>query len=197
VRRTTGESVAVTVAVGILAFATDAIFLLAAGPDRGWVIGASIALVVIVSGGVALVWGVTSLVVAARSHEGGSRKPAVYAVAAAVVVLGVIIGGAYNSYRNGLPPPGDHSAVHASPQTRALWEAAGRGDVETVARLSQTCADPWVQFPVADGRHNARGYADARLLDLPDAQEAPYATIKRMLADTQSTWEERCRAARN
>jgi hypothetical protein len=195
VRRTTGGRVAGLVVLGVAAFSSDAVILVLAGPDRGWWIGASVALVLIVGSGLGITWGIASLTAAARSHDTSRRRPARWAIAAGVVVLGAIIGAGYNSYRNSLPPPGDHSVAQASSETRALWEAAGRGDVETVVRLAQTCADPWVQFPVGDGKHNARGYADERLLDLPDAQEAPYAEIKRVLAGTQSSWARRCHAA--
>lgn len=193
VRRTTGESVTGAVVVGVASFVPGALFLLAIGPDRAFWIAAATGLTLIVGSAVGVIWAITTLIASARNRVAEhSRKRAVLVLVAGVVALGMIAGGSYNSYRRSQGPPGDHSVANASAETRALWNAAGAGDVDEVVRLSQTCADPWVQFPTRNGKNNARGYADARLLDLPDEQEAPYAEIIDILADTQDTWYDRC-----
>lgn len=193
VRRTTGESATAPMIVGILAFAPAAVFLLAAGPDRGFWIVAAGGLTLIVGSIFGVIWAITNLLTRSRVGD-NRRRRAVLVLAAAVVVLGVIAGGSYNSYRRSQPPAGDHSVEGASAETRALWDAAGAGDVDAVIRLSRTCADPWVQFPIGNDKRNARGYADQRLLDLPDEQEGPYREINDVLAETQDTWFERCGA---
>jgi hypothetical protein len=90
-------------------------------------------------------------------------------------------------------PPGDHSVENASADTRSLWEAANAGEVDEVLRITTgTCADPWVKFPAGNGRHNAKGQAETRELDLPDAQEPPFQQIADILGDYMDDWHDRC-----
>ena len=113
-----------------------------------------------------------------------------------VAVLGIIIAASYNSYRQSLGPPGDHSVENASADTRSLWGAANAGDVDEVLRITtDTCADPWVKFPVGNGRHNAKGQAETRELELPDAQEPPFRQIADILGDYMDDWHDRCSAS--
>lgn len=191
VRRTTGDPIAGLVIFGGGLFIPSVIWLALAGPDRGFWIVVTIILLIILGCAFGVIAGVTALVAARRSGERTPRV-AIWAAIAGVVIVGGMVGAAYNSYRNSQPPPGDHSVAKASAETRALWAAADTGDVETVKRLARTCADPWVQFPTADGKHDARGAADARLLELPDDQEPPYAEIKAILGPAKSSWYERC-----
>jgi hypothetical protein len=194
VRRTTGGAILGLVTLGVACFIPGVAFLVLAGPDRSWLIGATVVLALVVGSALAIVGGVAALITARRSGEPVPQRAFVGA-GVAVLVMGGLISAAYISYRNTQPPPGDHSVANASAETRALWTAADTGDVETVKRLAQTCADPWVQFPTPDGKHNARGAADARLLDLPDDQEPPYAEIMKVLGPAQSSWYDRCGAS--
>jgi hypothetical protein len=195
VRRTTGGAVAGLVALGAACFVPGAMWLVVSGSDRGYWIVMGIGMLVIFGCVFGVIAGVSALIVARREGRGIPRS-AILAAVAGVVILGGMIGAGYNSYRNSQPPPGDHSVANASAETRALWVAADTGDVETVKRLAQTCADPWVQFPTADGKHDARGAADARLLDLPDDQEPPYAAIKAILGPAKASWYDRCGASK-
>jgi hypothetical protein len=193
VRRTTGGAMLGLVAVGIACFVPGAVLLVWVGPDRGWVIGAMVVLALIVGSVLGIVGGIAALIASRRAGERAPRR-ALVGMGIAVVAIGGLISAGYISYRNSQPPPGDHSVANASAETRALWTAADTGDVETVRRLAQTCADPWVQFPTADGKHDAHGAADARLLDLPDDQEPPYAEIMKILGPAKSSWYDRCGA---
>lgn len=194
VRRTTGGAILGLVAVGIACFVPGAALLVWVGPDRGWVIGAMVVLALIVGSVLGIVGGVAALI---RARKSGERTPrqALVGAGVAVVVIGGLISAAYISYRNSQPPTGDHSVANASAETRALWVAADTGDVETVKRLAATCADPWVQFPTPDGKHDAHGAADSRLLDLPDDQEPPYAEIMKILGPAKESWYDRCGAS--
>jgi hypothetical protein len=194
VRRTTGARAGRSLAAGVASFVPAVVFLVASGPDRGWWLFAAIGLTLIATAAVGLLWAIATLVTSASGDDRHlRRRRAVIVLVPAVAVLAVIAGGSYNSYRKSMGPPGDHSVENASAESRALWMAAGAGHVDEVTSLSKTCADPWVKFPTGgDGRHNARGYADARLLDLPDEREAPYAEIMDILAETQDRWYDRC-----
>ena len=139
------------------------------------------------------------IVYAQRSLDGDIIGfPENYAIIEASIGLGNLIGGfiigaSYNSYRNSLGPAGDHSVANASADTRALWEAANAGDVAAVVDLTtDTCADPWVKFPQGNGRHNAKGQAETRELDLPDDQEPPFREIAGILGDYMDDWHHRC-----
>jgi hypothetical protein len=191
VRRATGGAILGLVAVGIACFIPGALLLVLAGPDRGWVIGAMIVLGLVVGSAFAIVGGIGAFAVARRNGEPVPRK-ALVGAGVAVLALGGLFSAAYISYRNSQPPPGDHSVANASAETRALWTAADTGDVETVRRLAATCADPWVQFPTPDGKHDAHGAADSRLLDLPDDEEPPYAEIMKILGPAKDSWYDRC-----
>jgi hypothetical protein len=71
--------------------------------------------------------------------------------------------------------------------------AAGHADVVEVTRLTtDTCADPWVKFPVGDGRHNAKGYAEARELETASFADPPLEEISDILGDYMDDWYDRC-----
>ena len=61
------------------------------------------------------------------------------------MVLGFIVGASVNSYLRTIGAAGNHSVENASAGTRALWVAAGKGNLaETVSITSSTCAEPMV-----------------------------------------------------
>ena len=67
------------------------------------------------------------------------------------------------------------------------------GDVAEVVRLTtHTCTDPWVKFPYGNGRHNAKGQAETRELELPDHLEPPYREIAGILGDYMDIWTDIC-----
>jgi hypothetical protein len=181
------------VLAGIAAFAPAVAFLVAFGEDAGYFVFIAMASTLICSAVVGTVWGIVTLVRRPGTESNRHwQKPALILVPS-VVVLGFIMGASFNSYRESLGPPGDHSVANASASTRALWIAAKSGDVREVARLTaETCADPWVKFPVGDGRHNAKGMAEERELQVDDDREAPFREVAHMLGDYMDRWEERC-----
>jgi hypothetical protein len=167
------------------------------GDDAGYWIFVAVGLALIVASALGIVWAGITLVSNRDGGLGGRRwiRPALVLVPS-VALLGIIIGGSYNSYRQSLGPPGDHSVENASADTRSLWVAANAGDVDEVLRITtDTCADPWVKFPVGNGRHNAKGQAETRELELPDAQEPPFRQIADILGDYMDDWHDRCSAS--
>jgi hypothetical protein len=194
VRRTTGGAIAARIALGVVSFVPAAVVLALLGDDAGYLIFIAVGLGLIVGSAIGILWAVITLATSRGDGPGNHRwlRPALVLVPS-VAVLGIIIAGSYNSYRQSLGPPGDHSVEKASADTRSLWEAANAGDVDEVLRITaDTCADPWVKFPVGNGRHNAKGQAEARELDLPDAQEPPFRTIADILGDYMNDWHDHC-----
>lgn len=193
IRRTTGGAIAGQVAAGVASFLPAAVSLVLLREDAGYFVFVAVGLALIVGGALGVIWAVVALATSrSRSTERSWRRP-VLVLIPSVAVLGIIIGASYNSYRQSLGPPGDHSADNASVDSKSLWNAAGTGDVAEVVRITtDTCADPWVKFPVDDGRHNAKGWAETRELDLPDAQEPPYRQISDILGDYMDEWYDRC-----
>ena len=154
--------------------------LILAGEDRGFWIGVTIILSLICGLGLGAVWAVASLVTGARQPgERRSRRPAVIVLAVAVVVLGGMAAASFNSYRKSQPPAGDHSAEHATAESRALWDAAAAGDLATVTAMIDACADPFVQF---DDLGRARSQTGDREI------------VSRLRA-AEDTWVLRCRPA--
>ncbi len=172
--RTVGSGALRHVLIGIACIVPAPIALVLLGEDGGWYIfigiaGGAIALAVF-----GIVWGIVTLV--QRPHpeapDGGRRLAPKVALVAGVVVLAGIIGASFNSYLNSLGPPGDHSVANASADTRALWEAANRGDLAEVQRLTvETCADPWVKFPVRERPPQPQG--SGRGAGLPGHRRSP------------------------
>ena len=143
----------------------------------------------IATAAVGLVWAISALLRQAGESRRSWRRP-VLVMASSIAVLAFIIGASYNSYRNSLGPPGDHSVENASVDTRALWQAAHDGDLAEVATLTtDTCADPWVKFPVDGGRHNAKGMAETQSLH---GLSGPFGEISDRLGDYMDDWYDRC-----
>ncbi len=194
VRRATGSPVGRTVALGLASFVPAAVFLAVFGGEAGYWIFVSISLTLIVGSGLGIVWAMSTLLSKSGAPAGRWRRPALVLIPS-VAILAFIIGASVNSWRNSLGPPGDHSVANASTDTRALWDAADTGDVDEVLRLTTTtCADPWVKFPHGNGRHNAKGQAETRGIEVPDDQEAPFDEIADHLGRYQSQWSDRCDA---
>jgi hypothetical protein len=195
VRRTTGGGMAKQILIGLAAFVPAAVLLPLMGEDAGYWIFIAVGFTLIAGSALGIVWAVTALFNSLRD-KGATRRRWVRPVIILIpslVILGFIIGASYNSYRNSLGPPGDHSVANASPDTRALWEAADAGDVAAVVDLTtNSCADPWVKFPHGNGRHNAKGQAETRELELPDDQEPPFREIAGVLGDYMDDWHHRC-----
>jgi hypothetical protein len=194
VRRTTGGAIAAQIALGIASFVPAGVILALLGDDAGYWIFVAVGLGLIVASAVGILWAIITLATAHGDRPGSRRwiRPALVLVPS-VAILGIIIAASFNSYRQSLGPPGDHSVDNASTDTRSLWEAANAGDVDEVVRITTgTCADPWVKFPVGNGRHNAKGQAETRELDLPDAQEPPFREIADILRDYMDDWHDRC-----
>jgi hypothetical protein len=194
-QRTIGGPVAGRVALGLGCFVPGVALLVTSGEGAGWLLFVTIALYLIVGGTLAALWGIGTLLASLRDDRARSnRKLAVIVLVPAVLVLGLIAGASYNSYRNSLGPPGDHSYQNASADTSALWVAANEGSVDEVTRLTtETCADPWVKFPTGgDGKHNAKGQAENRPFDLPAQQHPPYREIADILGDYMDVWYDDC-----
>ena len=194
VRRSTGGAIAAQIALGVASFVPAAVVLALFGDDAGYWIFVAVGLGLIVGSAFGILWAGITLVSNRGDGSDGRRwiGPALVLVPS-VAVLGIIIGGSYNSYRQSLGPPGDHSVDNASADTRSLWEAANAGNVDEVVRITtDTCADPWVKFPVGNGRHNAKGQAETRELQLSDAQEPPFRQIADILGDYMDDWHDRC-----
>lgn len=192
--RTIGGPVAGRVALGLGCFVPGIALLVSSGEGGGWLVFVTIALYLIVGGSLAALWGIGMLLASLRDDRARSkRKLAVAVLVPAVIVLGAIAGASYNSYRNSLGPPGDHSYQNASVETVALWGAADEGDIDEVVRLTtETCADPWVKFPDGGGRHNAKGQAETRGMELPDGQGPRYGEISDILGDYMDVWYDNC-----
>lgn len=190
VRRTTGGPVAQHLALGAASFVPAAVILVLLNDDVGYLIFITIGLTAIVGSGLGIIWALIKLTTSGRQRLVGRKwvKPTLVLVPS-LAILGFIIGASYNSYRQSLGPPGDHSVAGASADTRALWQAANDGDVDEIVRLTtETCADPWVKF----NSHNAKGEAETRELHLPDEFEPPFREISGILGDYMDVWEDRC-----
>lgn len=195
VHRSTGGPVARHILLGIGSLVVPVGALVWLGDDAGYWIFVSVGLTLIIGSAAGIVWGVISLV-ASRDRTPGRRRwvrPALVLVPS-IVILGFIIGASYNSYRNSLGPPGDHSVANASADTRALWEAAGRGDLAAVMDLTATtCADPWVKFPTSGGgRHNAKGFAENRTLQVSGPLDDQLHSVADHLGDYMDVWYDDC-----
>jgi hypothetical protein len=193
VRRKTGGPVARHILLGLASIAPAAILVAVLGSDLGYWIFIAVASTAIISAGAGILWAVVTVL---RRPEPGRRRrwvaPAM-ALVPCIAVLGFIIGASLNSYLNSLGPPGDHSVENASAESRALWEAAGAGQLDEVTRITtETCADPWVKFPVGTGRHNAKGYAEAYELRGNGDLSPFYPKISDILGDYQDDWYDRC-----
>jgi hypothetical protein len=190
VRRTTGAAVAGQIGLGLASFVPAAAILALFGEDAGYLIFVAVGLALIVGSAMGIIWAVVTLITSGRDLPADRRwvRPTLVLVPC-LAILGFIIGASYNSYRQSLGPPGDHSVQNASADTRALWEAANAGNLDEVIRVStETCADPWVKF---DG-HNAKGEAETRELELPDELEPPFREISDILGDYMDVWYDRC-----
>lgn len=195
VRRTTGGAIATQILLGIASFVPAAVILLLLGEDTGYFVFVGVGLSLIIGAALGVIWAAAALFSSIRGSGGERRRwvRPVLILVPSLAILGFIIGASYNSYRNSLGPPGDHSVENASADTRSLWEAANEGDVAAVVRLtSDTCADPWVKFPYGNGRHNAKGQAETRELELPDDREPPFRQISGILGDYMDDWYDRC-----
>lgn len=194
IRRTTGGAIGSQIALGLASFVPATVILALVGEDAGYLIFVAVGLALIVGSALGIIWALITVISSDADRPEGRqwRRPALVLIPC-IAILGVIIGASYNSYRQSLGPPGDHSVDNASANTRALWEAANAGDVDQVVLLTtQTCADPWVKFPHGNGRHNAKGQAETRELELPDEQEPPYRQISGILGDYMDDWHHRC-----
>ena len=195
VRRTTGSPVAGKVVLGLASFAPAAAFLAAFGSEAGYWVFISVSLTLIVGSGLGIIWGLSTLLASRSDDDRRWRRPALVLLPS-LAILAFIIGASVNSWRNSLGPPGDHSVANASADTRALWDAANAGDVDEVVLLTTTtCADPWAKFPYGNGRHNAKGQAETRKLELPDELEPPFRQISDVLGRYQNDWDDRCGGA--
>lgn len=184
-RRAVGESVAARVVWGSACFAPAALTFARLGEDAGYWLFVAVAGSAIVGASIGVVWAVAAAV---RRPAGGESRPwgriAVVAIPA-LAVLGFIIVSSINSYRWTVGPDGDHSVENAAPESRALWVAAGAGDLVEVEQITATtCADPWVRY-VADehgNRENARGHAIVN----------GHGDVKDHLEDYMGDWSDRC-----
>jgi len=204
-RRTTGVVPVRRIVAGAAAFLPAVVWLTLAGDDRGFWIVAALMLSLICGLGLGAVWAVASLVTGARRPaDRRSRRLAVIVLAAAVVVLGGMAAAGFNSYRKSQPPPGDHSATHATAESRALWDAARAGNLGSVTAMIDACADPFVHFNgVGRARSNAEeesagwGGRD-RWKSLGAEGEAKLADFREIvirLRAAEDTWVQRCRPA--
>ena len=194
IRRTTGGAIARQLLLGVLAFVLSGAALVYLGEDAGYLVFIAIGSTLIVGSALGILWAIVKLFTSSRSNAGKWRwvRPLVVLVPS-LAILGFIIGASYNSYRNSLGPPGDHSVENASADTRALWEAANAGDVDAVVELTAaTCADPWVKFPVGNGRHNAKGQAETNGMVGPGHLDPQFDEIADILGDYMDDWYDRC-----
>ena len=194
IRKTTGAGITRTLIAGVASFVPAGVALALMGEEAGYFVFVAVGLTLIVGSALGIIWAVVKLLANKPEAETKRRwlRPLLILVPS-LAILGFIIGASYNSYRNSLGPPGDHSVANASADTRALWEAANAGSVDTVIELTTTtCADPWVKFPVGNGRHNAKGWAETRTLQVADHLEPPFNRIADILGDYMDDWYERC-----
>ena len=185
IRRTTGGAIVREVLLGVGCIAPAAAFLVYFGEAAGYWVFIAVSGTLITAAVVGILWAIVSLM---RRPEPGTRRPwaraALFAVPS-IAILGFIIGASLNSYLRTIGPAGDHSVENASPDSRALWAAAGGGDLEQVTRItSSTCADPWVRYTADQhgNRENARGHAI--ISGHPD--------IEQLLDDYMDKWFDRC-----
>jgi hypothetical protein len=189
VRRATGGSITRPVLEGTAALVPAGVAVAMLGEDAGWLVFMAAAGALIATAAVGLVWAISALLRQAGESRRSWRRP-VLVLVPSIAVLAFIIGASYNSYRNSLGPPGDHSVENASVDTRALWQAAHDGDLAAVETLTtDTCADPWVKFPVDGGRHNAKGMAETQGLH---GLSGPFGEISDHLGDYMDDWYDRC-----
>ncbi len=193
IRRSTGAAVAKQIAVGVASFVPAAAILLVYRGEAGYWVFVAVALTLIVGSALGIIWSLITLA-SPRDPDTPRRwtRPALILIPS-VAILALIIGASLNSYWNSLGPPGDHSVENASADTRALWVAAGAGNVDEVSRLtSETCADPWVKFPIGNGKHNAKGLAETRQFEVSGIQDRPLEKIASILGDYMDDWHTRC-----
>jgi hypothetical protein len=190
VRRATGGTIVRPVLAGVVSLVPAIAAISFMGGDAGYFVFLAVAGSLIVAAAAGTVWGAYRLVRPSADRR-RPRLTAVLALTPSIAILGFIIGASVNSYLDSLGPPGDHSVENASADTRALWQAAYDGDLAEVAHLtSETCADPWVKFPIGSGRHNAKGMAETRGTSTDIA--APFGKIADVLGGYQDAWYDRC-----
>jgi hypothetical protein len=185
IRRTTGGAVLKDILFGLACLLPAAALLAFFGEDAGYWVFIAVAGTAILGAAAGIVWAAISLI---RKPQPGTRRPwllaALFAVPS-VAVLAFIIGASVNSYLRTIGPSGDHSVENAAPESRALWTAAGSGNLHQVTRItSSTCADPWVRYTADQhgNRENARGHAIVN--SHPD--------IEQLLDDYMDKWFGRC-----
>jgi hypothetical protein len=139
----------------------------------------------IVSAAAGILWAAISVI---RRPAPDSRRPwarAALVVVPSIAILGFIIGASVNSYLRTIGPAGDHSVENASAESRALWIAAGIGDVDSVVRITtDTCADPWVRYTADEhgNTENARGHAIV----------SGHREVERVLDEYMDGWFDSC-----
>ncbi|MGI9642079.1 MAG: hypothetical protein ACR2N9_04770 [Acidimicrobiia bacterium] len=190
IRRATGGSIVGQLALGVACLIPAASLLAVFGQEAGYFVFLAVSVSLILSASGGILWAGYRLL----RPGPGQRRPWLrisLVLVPSVAVLSFIIGASLNSYINSLGPPGDHSVANASADTRALWQAAFDGDLIAVERLTiETCADPWVKFPIGNGRHNAKGMAETR--GMTTDVNAPFGAIADTLGDYQNDWYDRC-----
>lgn len=190
IRRAATGGIARPVLAGVASFVPAAGAMAHLGRDAGYFVFLAVSASLIVAAAAGAVWAAYRLGRPVADRPRPRLRPLLVLVPS-VAVLGFIVGASVNSYRNSLGPPGDHSVGNASADTRALWQAAHDGDLDEATRLTtETCADPWVKFPVGGGRHNAKGMAETQGWSGDGA--APFGEIADLLGDYQDDWYERC-----
>jgi len=190
IRRATGGSIAGQLALGVACFVPAAVLLAVFGGEAGYFVFLAVSVSLILTASCGILWAGYRLL----RPESGQHRPWLrtsLVLIPSVAVLAFIIGASLNSYINSLGPPGDHSVENASADTQALWQAAFDGDLSEVERLTvETCADPWVKFPIGNGRHNAKGMAETR--GMTTDVVAPFGAIADILGHYQNDWYDRC-----
>jgi hypothetical protein len=165
--------------------------------DSGYWVAVALILALIHGLVIGAIAAITALVQGRQTGLATGRKVgSIVMITAAVVILGAMAGAGFNSYLNSRPPAGDHSPANASPDSRALWDAADAGDVETVVATIEACADPFVHFD--DGgraRSNAEFWAGLNHSGRDPVAEpmlSRYVEIVERLHLAEDTWTERC-----